>query len=101
MIHELRADMDLADVEIHRLELLDFDLAGKIVKRDGEKGHGHLAFENFLQAVVRAVVAENLNLILVVVRGHKEGEALNMIPMNVCDEQSQINCARSEFVFQG
>src|SRR5438270_2920530 len=101
MIHESGADPHVPNFEIHRLELLDVDLSGQVVKRDWKKRGCHLAFENLAQATAGTIVTENLNLILVVVGRHEKREALNVIPMNVSNEQTQIDRARAEFLFKG
>src|SRR5438045_2410677 len=100
MIHESSAHANAADFEIHRIELLNLDLSRQVVKLDREKRRGHLSFENFLKSAPAAVITENLNLILVVVSGHKKREALNVVPMNVRDQQSEMDRIGAKLIFQ-
>src|SRR5260370_25809572 len=100
MIHESRTDMHFADLEIHCLKLFDFDVSRQIVERDGKERRCHLAFQNLTHAEVGAVVPKNADLILVVVGRHEKRKTLNVVPMNVCDKQTQIDWARPEFVLE-
>src|SRR3954466_13550497 len=100
MIHKSSAHADAADLEVHRLELLNGDLSRQVVELDREKRRGHLSFENFLKSAPGAVITENLNLILIVVGGHKKREALNMVPMNMRNQQREIDRIGAKLIFQ-
>src|SRR5438132_6029423 len=88
MIHKFRTDAHVADLEVHRIEFFDFDFSRQIVKRDREKRRRHLAFKNLAHAEIGAVITKNPDIVLVVVGGHKEREALNVVPMNVRDQKA-------------
>src|SRR5438552_16284446 len=83
MIHELRTDLHLTDLEFHGVELLDDKSTRQVVESYREKRRRHLASENFMQAAVRPVVAINADQILVVVGRNKEREPLDVVPMNM------------------
>src|SRR5438128_1782846 len=100
MIHEFGADPHVADFEIHRVQLLDVDLSRQIVKRDRKKRRCHLTFENLAQTAAGSIVTKDLDLIFVVVGRHEKREALNVVPMNVSNEQTQIDGTRAEFIFK-
>src|SRR5439155_22680346 len=100
MVHEPRANMHFADLEIHRLKFFDFDFSRQIVKRHREERSCHLSFEDFAQTAAGTVVTKNLDLIFVVVRRYEKRESLNVVPMNVGNKQTEINRARSEFILQ-
>src|SRR2546421_16918 len=101
VIHEFRADMHFADLEIHRLKFFDLNFSRQIVERDGEERCCHLPVQNLAQTAARSVITKNLDLIFVVVRRHEKRESLNVVPMNVGDEQAEINRTRSKFIFEG
>src|ERR1700736_496210 len=101
VIHISRADMHFADLEIHRLKLFDFDFSRKIVERDGEERRCHLPVQNLTQTAARPVITKNLDLVFVVVGRHEKRKPLNVVPMNMGDEQTEMNCARSEFILEG
>src|ERR1700682_1315175 len=101
VIHEFRADMHFADLEIHGLKFFDFDFSRQIVERDGKERCCHLPFKNLTQTAARTVITKNLDLVFVVVGRHEKRESLNVVPMNVGDEQAEINWARSEFILEG
>jgi hypothetical protein len=79
MIHGLGTHLHLPDVEFHCIEFFDVDLAGQVVQFHREKRRGHLAFENFAETGVRAVVAKNADFVFVVIRG-KKAMPSNRIP---------------------
>src|SRR5437763_6159240 len=93
--------MHFPDLEVHRLEFFDFDFSRQIVERDGEERRCYLPFEDFAQTAAGAVITKNLDLIFVVVGRDEKRESLNVVPMNVGDEQVEINRARSEFILEG
>src|SRR6266850_5427532 len=92
--------MHFADLEIHRLKLFDFDLSRQIVERDRKEGGRHLTLENLAQTATCSIVTENLDLVLVVVGRYEKRKALNVIPMNVSNKQTEINRARPELVLE-
>src|SRR6266702_4137363 len=92
--------MHFADLEIHRFQFFDFDFSGQIVERDWKEGRRHLPFKNLAQTTASAIIAENLDLIFVVVGRYEKRKTLNMVPMNVGNEQAEINRARTELVFE-
>src|SRR5437899_13076724 len=93
--------MHLPDLEIHRLQFLDFDLSRQIVERDGEERRCYLPVQNLAQAAVRSVITKYPDLVFVVIGRHEKRKTLNVVPMNVGDEQAEINRARPEFIFEG
>src|SRR5436853_4497635 len=100
MIHESRTDMHFANLEIHGLKLFDFDLSWQIVERDRKKRRRHLTFKDLAQAAAGSIVAKNLDLVFVVVRRHEKRKALDVVPMNMGNEQAEINRAGTEFAFE-
>src|SRR5713101_2588387 len=92
--------MHFADFEIHRLKLFDFDLSRQIVERDRKEGGCHLTLENLAQTAARSIVAEDPDLVLVVVGRYEKRKSLNVIPMNVGNKQAEINRTRTEFVLE-
>src|SRR4029077_4877034 len=93
--------MHFPDLESHRLKFFDFDLSREIVERDGKERRCHLPVQNLAQAAARPLITKNPDLVFVVIRRHEKRETLNVVPMNVGDEQAEINRARPEFIFEG
>src|SRR3977135_4650427 len=93
--------MHVPDLEVHRLKFFDFYFPRQIVERYREERCCHLAFEDLAQTAASAVVTKNLDLVFVVVGRNEKRESLNVVPMNVGDEQVEINRARSEFILEG
>src|SRR2546423_1185732 len=93
--------MDFPDLEIHRLKLFDFDLSRQVVERDGEERCCHLSVQNLAQTTARPVITKNLDLVFVVIGRHEKRETLNVIPVNVGNEQAELNRARPEFTLEG
>src|SRR5437763_5758970 len=87
MIHESCAHVNLADLEVHRLQFCDFDFSRQIVERDGKERGCHLPLQNLAETAARAVITKDLDLILVVVGRNEKRESLNVVPMNVGNEQ--------------
>src|SRR3984893_7036192 len=100
MIHEFRTHPHFADVKFHRLKFLDVDLSGKVVQFHRKKWAGHLSLENLVQFGVGPVVAVDSDLVLVIVGGNEKREPLDVIPMNVRDQQAELDRPRAKFVLQ-
>src|SRR4029077_15024914 len=65
-----------------------------------EKRRLHLAGQNLCQTSASAFITQNADEIFLIVRGRKERQSLNVVPVSVCDQKSQLHRARSEFFVQ-
>src|SRR5437588_5046627 len=91
----------VTNLKIHRLKFFDFNFSWQIVERDRKERCCHLPVQNLAQTTPCSVITKNLDLIFVVVGRHEEREPLNVVPVNVGDEQAEINRARSELILEG
>src|SRR5689334_23293370 len=83
MIHAPGTNPNRSDLEIHRVEVFELDLSGQIVERDRKKGRRHLALQDFAEPAIRAIVAENANLVLVAIGRKKKGEPHDVVPVKM------------------
>ena len=73
------------------------DFSRQIVERDWKKWGRHLPFQYFPETAIGAVVTKNANLVLVVVGRDEKRKSLNVIPVDVSNQQTQIDRPGTEF----
>ena len=79
-----------ADVEAHFLEFLDADVGRHFAQANREERAFHLAGQHDFQAVPRAFVAEDAQVVLRLIDGQKERQALDVVPVGMREQQSQV-----------
>src|SRR6476659_2123654 len=100
MISEFGPHLDWPDLKLHFLQFLNRQVAWELAQADGEKRRLHLAGQNLCQTSASAFITQNADEILLVVRGRKERQSLDMVPVSMRDQKSQLHRARPEFFVQ-
>src|SRR5439155_23224738 len=100
MIRKLCLHLHFADVKLHVLKLFDREMTLQFTQAHREKGRLHLAGQDRAQTSTRSFVTEDPDQILAVVGQGKERQTLNVIPVRVCNEKSQLDRLWSQFLFQ-
>src|SRR5467141_2078439 len=75
-------------------------MTGQLTQAHRKKRRLHLACQDCAQTSTRSFVAQNPDQIFAVVGRGKERQTLNVIPMRMCNEKSQLDCSRSQLLFQ-
>jgi len=99
---ELAGD-DADVVEVHPLfaDFMEMPLGGHGFHIHGEVRVGHLAFQGALQALVFKAVGIKEELVAGTVKGFEEGDALDVVPMKVREEDAGVDGALAELAFEG
>ncbi len=97
MVCAVGADERGADGEIEIAQFLDVNVAGQFGERHGEIGAFHLTGEGGDEAFVRAFAAEDAEAAAGFINGRKEGQALDVIPVGVGNEEGEIERLGLEF----
>lgn len=97
MVCAVGADERGADGEIEIAQFLDVNVAGQFGERHGEIGAFHLTGEGGDEAFVRAFAAEDAEAAAGFINGRKEGQALDVIPVRVGNEEGEIERLGLEF----
>src|SRR5438309_11100002 len=72
----------------------------QLMKANWKKRRLHLAGQDRAQTSTRSFVTEDPDQILAVVGQGKERQTLNVIPVRVCNEKSQLDRLWSQLLFQ-
>src|SRR6266498_3112603 len=75
-------------------------MTGQFMQAHRKKRRLHLAGQDGAQTSKRSFITQDLDQIFAVVGRGKERQPLNVIPMRVCDEKSQLDRSRSQLFFQ-
>ena len=101
MVGAVGADEGGADGEIEVAQFLNLDVAGELGEGDGKVGAFHLAGEGGFEAGAGAFAAEDAEAAAGFVEGGKEGQALDVIPVGVGDEEGEGEGLGLEFCEEG
>ena len=93
-------DAHRSNVKVQVFKFLNFHVAGHFLQTDGEKGAFHLLRQHVLQAMARAFVTQDAQLIARFVHRQKKWQPLNVVPMGVRQEQGQLDRLMIEFGHQ-
>src|SRR6266850_3404666 len=75
-------------------------MTGQLTQAHRKKRRLHLAGEDRGKTRARSFITQDPDQVLRVVRRGKERQTLNVIPMRMCDEKSQLDRFRSQLPFQ-
>src|SRR6202045_131129 len=100
MIRKLGLHFHLADVKLHLLKFFDRQLTLQFMQAHREKGRLHLRGQDRAETRTRSFIAQDPDQILAVVDGGKERQTLDVIPVRVGNEKSQLDRFRSQLLFQ-
>src|ERR1700730_216584 len=100
MIRKLGLYFYLADVKLHVLKFFDREMTWQFTQAHRKKGRLHLAGQDRAQTSTRSFITEDPDQILAVVGGGKERQTLDVIPVRVCNEKSQLDRLWSQLLFQ-
>src|SRR4030095_3807222 len=75
-------------------------MTGQLTQAHRKKRRLHLAGQDCAQTSTRSFVTEDPDQIFAVVGRGKERQTLNVIPVRVCDEKSQLDRLWSQLLFQ-
>src|SRR5437879_6699067 len=75
-------------------------MTGQLTQAHRKKRRLHLAGQDCAQTSTRSFITQDLDQILAVVGQGKERQTLNVIPVRVCDEKSQLDRLRPQLLFQ-
>src|SRR6266853_3087723 len=70
------------------------------MQANGKKRRLHLTGQDRAQTRTRSFITQDPDQIFAVVGRGKERQTLNVIPMRMCDEKSQLDRSRSQLLFQ-
>ena len=101
MVGALGANADGADIQVEIFDFFDFEIAGEVGKMNGKVGALHLAGQGADQSLAGAFAAEDFQAAAGIVDGAEKREALNMIPVGMGDQQSEIERLAFKFLEQG
>jgi len=101
MVGAQRPDADGPDIEIKILNLLDLDIAGQIGKMDRKISAFHLTRQSADQTLAGAFTSQNFQATARIVNRPKKRQSLNMIPMGVGNEESEIKRLAFKLLQQG
>lgn len=97
MIGHAGGDLNVTDVKTGFFEFFDFYVGRDFFQSDGKEWAFHLARKNICEAVARAFIAENAQMILFFIDRKKKWEALDMVPMGVSEKQGDFHWGIVEF----
>src|SRR5213078_1645923 len=72
----------------------------QLMQANGKKRRLHLTGQDRAQTRTRSFITQDSDQILTVVGRGKERQTLNVIPVRVCNEKSQLDRSRSQLLFQ-
>src|SRR4030095_10646728 len=75
-------------------------MTGQFMQANRKKRRLHLAGQDRAQTSTRSFITQDPDQIFAVVGRGTERQPLNVIPMRVCDEKSQLDRSRSQLLFQ-
>ena len=90
MIGEEGFDTKGADGKIHFFELFNFEICRQLAQFYREKWALHLPGQNTFQALFRAFITQDAQMILGPVSGKEKGQSLDVVPMRMGQEQRQL-----------
>src|SRR6266581_2188322 len=100
MIRKLGLHFHLADVKLHILKFFDRKMTLQFMQAHRKKGRLHLRGQDRAQTRTCSFITQDPDQILAVVDGDKERQTLDVIPVRVCNEKSQLDRLRSQLLFQ-
>src|SRR5437870_8312253 len=100
MIRKLGLHFHLADVKLHVLKFFDRKMTLQFMQAHWKKGRLHLRGEDRAQTSTRSFITQDPDQILAVVDGDKERQTLDVVPVRVGNEKSQVDRLRSQLPFQ-
>src|SRR5207249_1232352 len=87
-------------VKLHILKFFDRKMTWQFVQAHREKGSLHLRGQDRAQTRTRSFITQDPDQILADVDGDKERQTLDVVPVRVGNEKSQLDRLRSQFFFQ-
>src|SRR6266704_2459831 len=72
----------------------------QLMQAHWKKRRLHLAGQDRAQTSTRSFITQDPDQILAVVDGDKERQTLDVIPVRVCNEKSQLDRLRSQLLFE-
>src|SRR4029450_639787 len=75
-------------------------MTGQFMQANRKKRRLHLAGQDRAQTSTRSFITQDPDQIFAVVGRGKERQPLNVIPMRVCNEKSQLDRSRSQLLLQ-
>src|SRR5581483_5967543 len=100
MIHKFCLYPQLAQRIFHLGQLFDRDLRGKLPHGDGEKRRLHRFRNDLAKSRAGAIETQNADFVFLVVGRLKEGQALDVIPVGVSDEERKFDGLSAKLFFQ-
>src|ERR1700730_8801176 len=100
MIHKLGLHLHLADVKLHVLKFFDREMTRQLMQAHREKGRLHLSGQDRAQTSARSFITQDPDQILAVVGGRKERQTLDVIPVRVGNEKSELYRLRPQLFLQ-
>jgi len=100
VIGEEGFNADRAEREIKVTQFINLDVAGQLLEADGEVGAFHLARQDFEQTAAGTLVAEDADAVVRAVERLEKGQALDVIPMRVGQQDVQGDGLFAEFAGQ-
>ena len=86
MVQVLRGDFDTVDLKGAFLEFHEADVGGHVVELNGEVRVFHLAGDDVLELFVEVHGAVDREFVAGDERGHEEGEAVDVVPVGMAEE---------------
>src|SRR5262249_6720806 len=100
MIYKRGVDIQFAERELHLREFVNIHLCGELTHRDWKEGRSHRLGHNLAEGRPGAVKTEDANCIFGIVRRLEEGEALNVVPVCMGDQQREFDRPGLKFFLQ-
>src|SRR6266478_8644184 len=100
MLRKLGHHFHLADMNLHVLKLFDREMTLQFTQAHRKKGRLHLAGQDRAQTSTRSFVTEDPDQIFAVVGQGEKRQTLNVIPVRVCNEKSQLDRLWSQLLLQ-
>ena len=97
MIGKPGLHLHLSDTEAQLFEFLDLNVGRHLAKANREKRALHLAGQDTIQAMASAFIAKDAQMVLRLIHGQKKRQPLDVIPMGVRQQQSEIQGPAIEF----
>src|ERR1051326_661633 len=91
MIYERGADFHFANGKLHLAQVVNVHPRGELTHRNRKEWRFHRLGEDFAERRTGAVKPENADFVVGIVRGLKEGQSLDVVPMRVSNQQRQLN----------